>query len=734
MTQTLKVSSNWLRRTKLALDRHFSTQKAFAAELGLSTRKVSDFFNGRPIDSENFKRICQKLNLEWQKVARISAKDLEPMSSAPLAREVKPEATANVTPPSTQPESVEEPSLTQSTSIPRLASHLFRNFNAPGSIDDTLPRKKFFPVKAIEEPALDDDEVDEVGETVAPVPSVASVEEPVKEPVQQAAPVKPVEPIDTVAPSVQSEPVQPEPVKSVASVNPAESIEPIESAKPESVQPVESVKPKASQPIASVKVVGSVKAAKSVDPVKPIETVASQPLVEPPSTIADRAKNAIATSPQPDSQQKTQDAASLTLEALQAVLAELNESEPNITPTPLVGESPEAGIESAERPTETTDRPAVESIWEEEDVAELPLEHLEALAEDDLLKQSTPEVAAIALRVIPEREASERQDLKPLLKQYRDACAVEDWDAASEVIRYTDWHYLKEIGELPLILELHRQLLPDNWRNGGAKVSDSYRHWQILHNCGGASYYLGDLDAAVEFYEMALKLVPQLDRPDLELSVLYGLGLTYQAMWQYQTAIKYFQQFLMRSSEQQDWQAQTAALCSLGNIYYALRQYRTAISYYQKFLSTPPERDRQTREISILGNLGSAYFKLGDYQAAIDCQQRYLEITRVVGNYEKETNALISLGFAYSAQGLEQTAIEYHQQALNLARQLRNEHLQMSALKGLGHGYRELDNQRMAMSCYQQWLEIAKKSGDRDEQVQAMYSLRKLHSTLVKTN
>jgi hypothetical protein len=58
----------------------------------------------------------------------------------------------------------------------------------------------------------------------------------------------------------------------------------------------------------------------------------------------------------------------------------------------------------------------------------------------------------------------------------------------------------------------------------------------------------------------------------------------------------------------------------------------------------------------------------------------------------------------------------------------------MSALKGLGHGYRELDNQRMAMSCYQQWLEIAKKSGDRDDQVQAMYSLRKLHSTLVKTN
>ncbi|WP_019501203.1 tetratricopeptide repeat protein [Pseudanabaena sp. PCC 6802] len=727
MTQTLKVSSNWLRRAKLALDRHFSTQKAFAAELGLSTRKVSDFFNGRPIDSENFQRICQKLDLEWQKVARIAPKDLESMSSAPLASETKPIAAARVAPPTTQPAPVEEPSLTQSTSIPRLASHLFKNFNAPGSVD-ALPRKKFVPVNAIEEPEIDDDEEsDDVVEPFTPTGSVASVR---PEPAKPVASAKSGEPIEPVA-SAKSEPVKP-----IAS---AKVVEPVQPTKP-----VEPVKPAPSEPIAPVQVVEPVQPTKSADPVQSVKTVASKPPAAQPSKTEPQAKDAIATSPQKDSPQKAQDAASLTLEALQAVLAELNESEPNIIPTPLVGESPEEEIESRERPTKTTDRPTVEGMWEEEDgtelplehddVAELPLEHLEALAEDDLLKQPAPEVAAIALRVIPEREQSERQDLKPLLKQYRDACAIEDWDAASEVIRYTDWHYLKEIGELPLILELHRQLLPNNWRNGGSKVSDPYRHWQILHNCGGASYYLGDLDAAVEFYEMALKLVPQLDRPDLELSVLYGLGLTYQAMWQYQTAIKYFQQFLMRSGEQQDWQAQTAALCSLGNIYYALRQYRTAISYYQKFLSTPPESDRQAREISILGNLGSAYYKLGDYQAAIDCQQRYLGITRVVGNYEKETNALIALGFAYSAQGLEQTAIEYHQQALNLARQLRNEHLQMSALKGLGHGYRELDNHRMAISCYQQWLEIAKKSGDRDEQVQAMYSLRKLHSTLVKAN
>jgi tetratricopeptide (TPR) repeat protein len=728
MTQTLKVSSNWLRRSKLALDRHFSTQKAFAAELGLSTRKVSDFFNGRPIDSENFQRICQKLDLEWQKVARISAKDLESMSSAPPVSEINPVAAAKVT-PQIQSATVEEPSLTQSTSIPRLASHLFRNFSDSGSVD-TLPRKKFVPAKVADEPEIDDDDNEELDEVVSPVAPVA--------------PVAPVVPVASVAPVAPVKSVQPEPVKPVASVKPVESIKPAASAKPDPAKPAEpapppepaklaSVKPEPVKPVELVKSAEPVKAVDAVKPLKPVESslLDKQPKAEAKVAEA-KAKDKIATNSQKASPQKTQDAASLTLEALQAVLTELSEPETNITSTPLVGEPSKLETQSIDRLNKSVDAPTTEPIWEEEGAAELPLEHLEALAASELLEQPSHEVAAIALRVIPERDTSERPDLKPLLKQYRNACAIADWDTASEVIRYADWHSLKEIGELPLILELHKQLLPNNWRNGGTKVSDPYRHWQILHNCGGASYYLGDLDAAIEYYEMALKLVPQLDRPDLELSVLYGLGLTYQAMWQYQTAIKYFQQFLMRSLDQQDWQAQTAALCSLGNIYYTLRQYRTAISYYHKFLGTPPESDRQTREISILGNLGSAYYKLGDYQAAIDCQQRYLEITRVVGNYEKETNALISLGFAYSAQGLEQTAIEYHQQALNLARQLRNEHLQMSALKGLGHGYRELDNHRMAISCYQQWLEIAKKSGDRDEQVQAMYSLRKLHSSLVK--
>lgn len=672
MSQTLKVSSSWLRRVKLALERHFSTQKAFAVELGLSTRRVSDFFNGRPIDAESFQRICQKLDLEWQKVAKISAKSLESMPDKAEGRS-STNAVAAIATPTASP-AVEHMAVEPQAgaSIPRLASHLFRNFNAPGTVD-TLPRKKFVPVSNVAQPAvIDDDEedIEDITDSVQPAESIDLVEpkvEPKVEPISDAESVGLVEP--------KSSP------KSVKVVEPKSSPKPIDSSNVE-------------------------------------EAIAanSTPSITP-STPED------------------------ALDALKAVLNELRAEKLSVTPVPLPSES--SKHEPIDRSGDRIRDHIKEPLEKQEVLEGTEVELLEHIDDEDgvlheLADSATDdfsdEVTAITLKVITPQPTREAEDTRALLKLYRDACEIEDWDTASEVIRYADWHYLKEIGELQLILELHEQLLPINWRSGGRKVRDPYRHWQILHNSGGACYYLGNFDAAVELYETALALIPQLNRPDLELTVLYGLGLANQAAGQDQTAIKYFQQYLMRAIEQDDQQAETTALCSLGNIYYALRQYRTAISYYQKFLGTLTQSDYLVSEINILGNLGSAYYKLGDYQAAINYQQRYLDIAKASGHRDREAIALISLGFAYSALGLEQTALEHQQQALNLSRQLRNHRLQVSALKGLGHSYRELDNYRMALSCYQQWLEIAQQIGDRDAQVQAMCSLRKLHGTLVRTN
>jgi transcriptional regulator with XRE-family HTH domain len=49
----------------------YASQQVFAELLGISRETVRDFLNGKSISPENFQKICQKLNLDWQEAANL---------------------------------------------------------------------------------------------------------------------------------------------------------------------------------------------------------------------------------------------------------------------------------------------------------------------------------------------------------------------------------------------------------------------------------------------------------------------------------------------------------------------------------------------------------------------------------------------------------------------------------------------------------------------------------------
>ena len=109
MQRSLKVSNGWLKKVKQALSKFdFTSQKALAEELQISTGKTSNFFNGKPVDYETFIAICDRLKLDWQKVAKVSPEVLK---------------------------TIENPNQ----GIPRLASSLFHGFEYQAA----KPQKKF---------------------------------------------------------------------------------------------------------------------------------------------------------------------------------------------------------------------------------------------------------------------------------------------------------------------------------------------------------------------------------------------------------------------------------------------------------------------------------------------------------------------------------------------------------------------------------------------------------------
>jgi hypothetical protein len=147
MLRSLKVTDGWLKRVKQALSRYdFSSQKALAEELDISSRKANDFFNGKSVDYEVFVAICSRLGLDWRKVARVSPEKIASMTSPSnvpnteefsiISSQTTPSISAQISKPI-------ENRLGETNQIPegipKLASGLFRSFDS----QDGIARKKF---------------------------------------------------------------------------------------------------------------------------------------------------------------------------------------------------------------------------------------------------------------------------------------------------------------------------------------------------------------------------------------------------------------------------------------------------------------------------------------------------------------------------------------------------------------------------------------------------------------
>lgn len=68
--RSLKLAKQYIQQVKLTAQKtRCFTQQKLADELGICRATVSKFFNGQPIDQENFITICDALKLNWQEVA-----------------------------------------------------------------------------------------------------------------------------------------------------------------------------------------------------------------------------------------------------------------------------------------------------------------------------------------------------------------------------------------------------------------------------------------------------------------------------------------------------------------------------------------------------------------------------------------------------------------------------------------------------------------------------------------
>jgi len=71
--RSLKISEQYREQVRNALIDIGLTQKNLSIRLQLSRSTVSNFFNSKPVDMENFVAICKLLKLDWQEITGLKA-------------------------------------------------------------------------------------------------------------------------------------------------------------------------------------------------------------------------------------------------------------------------------------------------------------------------------------------------------------------------------------------------------------------------------------------------------------------------------------------------------------------------------------------------------------------------------------------------------------------------------------------------------------------------------------
>jgi CHAT domain-containing protein len=188
-------------------------------------------------------------------------------------------------------------------------------------------------------------------------------------------------------------------------------------------------------------------------------------------------------------------------------------------------------------------------------------------------------------------------------------------------------------------------------------------------------------------WEQALTIYREIGYRQGEAASLCNLGLAYQSLGQYDTAIRFHQQLLEISLKIGYRQGEAASLGNLGLAYNSLGQYDTAIEFQKQSLVIKREIENRDGEAASLCNLGLAYGSVGQYHKAIEFLEQCLKIVREIEYRQEEAITLGNLGAAYDSLGQYDTAIEFHQQSLEISREIRYSVGESISLNNLGNTF-----------------------------------------------
>ncbi len=155
-----------------------------------------------------------------------------------------------------------------------------------------------------------------------------------------------------------------------------------------------------------------------------------------------------------------------------------------------------------------------------------------------------------------------------------------------------------------------------------------------------------------------------------------------------------------------------SALLNIGVAYDYMGKYPTAMEYEFKALAIAKEIGDKTGESRVLGDIGELYGEQGDFTKALEWEMKALDADKEIGLNHSISADYGNIGIIYDILGDHSKGLEYELKALEIDKKIGDAGGIASAYGNIALFYKEMGNYPKALEYVNMGLAIERESGD----------------------
>jgi serine/threonine protein kinase/tetratricopeptide (TPR) repeat protein len=266
----------------------------------------------------------------------------------------------------------------------------------------------------------------------------------------------------------------------------------------------------------------------------------------------------------------------------------------------------------------------------------------------------------------------------------------------------------------------------------GKENLDNYhtRKAEIFLESGRLAFFLGKNEAALEYFQTALKNASDGDQKELTGEIFRNIGSCYRAQGELDYAYKNYEKALKIGEEIGDENLQCHSLNGMGAVHYQRSEFDKTIQINEQIMDVYKQADDKEGVAMTLNNIGAICYRKGEYDETLRCFQKAYMLYNRIGIKQKAHRALRNCAAVMTKKGDYNSALNTFEKVLSYQKEIGDK-------KGIGDTYLQMGNARWhlgeysaALQYYEESLAIQQSIEDRSGIALNLNNIGEVHRVL----